>query len=225
MQGSATRWEAFRARIPAPVGEFLARRGQLLLNLIVCFGLAHWVVVYTLPAWYTGQVDFVDTAFLVHNFILLVLVLVRTPHRAVDRNFLHQTVAMTAFFSGLAFQDVANPSPLLRHLALGIISFALVLGIATLLNLGRSFGILIALRQVKTGGLYRLVRHPMYLSDIVWKVGMLVKKPCWFNAAVCVVSVGCYAYRAILEERFLAQTPEYREYMQRVRCRFLPGIF
>jgi len=40
-----------------------------------------------------------------------------------------------------------------------------------------------------------------------------------------VLAIACYVWRAILEERFLCQYPEYREYMKKVRYRFVPGVF
>ncbi len=106
-----------------------------------------------------------------------------------------------------------------------VIGAAVVLGTLALLNLGRSFGILVAVRKIKTDWLYSVVRHPMYLTDIVWKIGMLLFLPYWLNAVVMVFAVGCYVWRAIIEERFLCQFPEYRQYMQKVRYRFIPGIF
>jgi protein-S-isoprenylcysteine O-methyltransferase Ste14 len=100
-----------------------------------------------------------------------------------------------------------------------------VLGAVCLLNLGRSFGILIALREVKTGGLYSVVRHPMYGTDILLRIGFLVSHLNWRTAAVFVLSTACYVYRAFLEERFLSQGAEYREYVRRVPYRFLPRVY
>jgi protein-S-isoprenylcysteine O-methyltransferase Ste14 len=99
-----------------------------------------------------------------------------------------------------------------------------VLGVATLLNLGRSFGILIAFRGLKSDGLYRMVRHPMYATDILLRIGFLINHTNLFTVIVFIISTGCYVYRAILEERFLIRTPGYREYMQRVKYRFIPFV-
>jgi protein-S-isoprenylcysteine O-methyltransferase Ste14 len=64
----------------------------------------------------------------------------------------------------------------------------------------------------------------MYATDILWRVGIALKNPCMVNFVIFLLSSGCYVYRAILEERYLSRWPEYREYMQKVRHRFLPGI-
>ena len=49
--------------------------------------------------------------------------------------------------------------------------------------------------------------------------------PTLLTALIVAASGLCYVYRALQEEKFLAQWPEYREYMARVRYRFVPGIW
>jgi protein-S-isoprenylcysteine O-methyltransferase Ste14 len=107
-----------------------------------------------------------------------------------------------------------------------LLLIANLLGLVTLFNLGTSFGILIACRQVKTGGLYRYLRHPMYATDILLRIGYLIGHRTLLTVSLFVLSTACYVWRAILEERFLAaQGPAYRAYLARVRYRFIPGVF
>ena len=65
----------------------------------------------------------------------------------------------------------------------------------------------------------------MYFTDVLFKIGMFLKMPSWGNTVVLALGVACYVYRAMLEEKFLSQSLDYREYMKRVRYRLLPGIF
>jgi protein-S-isoprenylcysteine O-methyltransferase Ste14 len=118
----------------------------------------------------------------------------------------------------------ATGSLVAKQISQVVIFCANVLGVATLLNLGRSFGILIAFRELKSYGLYGRVRHPMYATDILLRIGFLINHFNLFTVLVFIISTGCYVYRAILEERFLIQQPEYREYMNRVRYRFIPFV-
>jgi protein-S-isoprenylcysteine O-methyltransferase Ste14 len=206
--------------------QFWQRHKATLINWGAFLSIGAWIAWYTWDKWRGGELlNFVQLAFLAHNLIWLVIFLVRRPHLAVDTNLFHQAVALAAFYSGLAFTGKGTPDPLLRVASQVVIGAAIVLGTLALLNLGRSFGILIAARKIKTDWLYSVVRHPMYLTDIVWKVGMLLYLPYLPNVAVLAISVGCYVYRAILEERFLCQFEEYRQYMKRVRYRFVPGVF
>jgi protein-S-isoprenylcysteine O-methyltransferase Ste14 len=205
---------------------FPEKHKHLLINLGAFLSIGAWIAWYTWSKWQQKELlNFVQMAFLIHNIIWLVIFLVRQPHVAVDLNVFHQAVALAAFYSGLAFQGKATDNPALRTASQIVIGVAVVLGTLALLNLGRSFGILIAARKIKTDWLYSVVRHPMYLTDIIWKVGMLLFLPYLVNVAVMVFAVGCYVWRAVLEERFLSRFPEYQEYKKRVRYRFVPGIF
>ena len=49
-----------------------------------------------------------------------------------------------------------------------VMCVALVVSLGAFLSLGRSWGIIPANRGVKTGGLYRVVRHPIYASYVIF---------------------------------------------------------
>ncbi len=208
------------------MNDFINRHKHLLINLGAFLSIGAWIAWYTWCRWRDGELlNFVQIAFLIHNVIWLVIFLVRRPHVAVDTNLFHQAVALAAFYSGLAFGGRPTEDPILRTCSQAVIGLAVVLGTGALLNLGRSFGILIAARKITTDWMYSIVRHPMYLTDILWKVGMLLFLPYLWNAAMLAFATACYVYRAVLEERFLCRFPEYREYMTKVRYRFIPGVF
>ena len=200
--------------------------GQLVVNWVVFLGIGRWIAVKAWDWYKAGELfHFVEFTFLLHILVLLVLVVIRTRHLEIDRNIFHQLVALAAFFSGLGIGGQKATSEVLIWSARTVTFIALVLGILSQLNLGRSFGILIARRRIRTDWLYRIVRHPMYVTDILFLIGMILKMPSWLNAAVLAFGVGCYVYRARLEEKFLSQNEEYREYMKRVRYRFVPWVF
>lgn len=205
---------------------FIKRHRHALVNVYVFLNIASWVGWQTWKTWAEGKLGYVEVAFAIQNLIFLTLILIRHPPRSLDRNVAHQAVALLAFFSGLAFIGQAPTGRATALAVSGGVTFAAnLLGAVSLVNLGRSFGILIARRPVKTGGLYGWVRHPMYGTDILLRIGFAVGH---FNTMTCVLLVlssACYVYRAILEERFLAEDPEYRRYMERVRYRFVPFAF
>ncbi|MBF0107080.1 MAG: isoprenylcysteine carboxylmethyltransferase family protein [Deltaproteobacteria bacterium] len=172
------------------------------------------------------QIDYVGVSFVIQNFIFAGLLLIRRQHQAVNKNIWDQTVALIAFCSGALIMDQPNEATGLALTASQIVTFmANVLGALCMLNLGRSFGILIALRKVVSTGVYGVVRHPMYLSDILLRVGFLVSHFNLFTFCVVAGSSLFYVYRALLEERFLKQEHAYAAYMQRVKYRFIPFVF
>ena len=164
--------------------------------------------------------------FTLQNILLITLILVRWEHKGIDKSILNQSVAFIAFLSGAAFMgQPASGGPMAMSVSRFVVFLANILGIITMLNLGRSFGIMIAFRRVKTGGLYSLVRHPMYGTDILLRIGFIISHLNWFTGAVFIVSTSLYVYRAILEERFLVLQPGYQQYMKKVKYRFIPFIF
>ena len=93
------------------------------------------------------------------------------------------------------------------------------------LSLRRSFGILPADRGIKAGGLYRLVRHPMYLGYFLVQLGLLLSGPGLWNIAVIALCWVCILLRIAAEERVLALNAEYRAFQERTRYRLLPGLY
>ena len=83
-------------------------------------------------------------------------------------------------------------------------------------SLGRCFGLAPEARGLVTSGAYRLVRHPLYLGELVAALGALL--PVLAPPATLIFSLFCLcqAARAVLEERALtAAFPEYAEYRRR----------
>jgi protein-S-isoprenylcysteine O-methyltransferase Ste14 len=206
--------------------SFLHTHGQRLFDLYLFLSFGGWFVWNTYQILLENRLNLVEGSFIISNFIFVFLFLVRKPQRAINTSICDQTIALIAFCSGAAL--IGRPptgGAFTMLLADTIIIIANILGIATLLNLGKSFGILIACREVKVTGLYSIIRHPMYFTDILLRVGYIVSHFDLVSLLIFIGSTACYIYRAILEERFLAAQPEYAAYMQVVRYRFIPYIF
>lgn len=204
----------------------VGRYGQLAINIVLFAVFCAGVADQTRTAWKHGRLNYVEIAFVLQNLIMVAFILVRRDPKAVDRSAFRQLVALIAFFSGAAMMGQPSAGGAAATVASELVTFAAnVLGALTLLNLGRSFGILIAFRKVKTTWLYGIVRHPMYGTDILLRIGFLIGHASLYTAAVVALSSAAYVYRAILEERFLSRQPEYRSYMERVRYRFVPFVF
>ncbi|MBF0408016.1 MAG: isoprenylcysteine carboxylmethyltransferase family protein [Candidatus Riflebacteria bacterium] len=206
--------------------ELFEKHGQMIINLILFVSFARFFAIQAIESYRNNEFGITEGIWVVHNIILTVIILIRKKHVSVQSNYLHQTVALAAFFSG-AFLDlkIAASHDWQLYVSNIILFISVIAGMITLLNLGKSFGILIAVREVKTNGLYSIVRHPMYGTDILMRFGIIFRHPSVLNLLIGIISTLIYVWRAILEERFLSQFPEYKEYMERVRYRFIPGIF
>ena len=106
-----------------------------------------------------------------------------------------------------------------------ISAFGLLVVIAGKLSLGRSFGLMPANRGIVSTGLYRVVRHPIYLGYLVTHVAFVAANPTLWNVLLLATADVALMARAVCEERTLARDEAYRDYQQVVRWRVLPGVF
>jgi len=106
-------------------------------------------------------------------------------------------------------------------LAAGFVGYALTLW--SLLALGPCFGIGPADRGLAKTGPYRLVRHPMYLGELLFRAAAAFLAPDWLAALLLVLAlllIQCM--RIVREERILGG---YTAYQNDVRWRLLPGVW
>jgi len=90
--------------------------------------------------------------------------------------------------------------------------------------LGRCFGLFPEVRGLVTSGPYRVVRHPVYLGEIVSAGGLLLVKPNAVIVLIFLIFVALQYWRTTFEERALSRVfpRQYAAYAQRV-SRFVPG--
>ena len=75
------------------------------------------------------------------------------------------------------------------------------------------------------GGPYHLMRHPIYLGEMLAGFGLVLPTLLSWDAAVFAVFIGAQLARTIFEERMLAATyPQYEAYAGRT-SRLIPYIF
>src|SRR5262249_23130787 len=127
---------------------------------------------------------------------------------------------VTLFARPIAHPD-AGPAAIWEIVQL----IGLAIAVSGLGMLGRSFGLVAANRGIKTGGMYRFVRHPMYLGSVITFVGYAAENPSPVNIALLVIAVVSQLIRIGEEERTLRQDERYREYMAAVRYRLIPGLY
>lgn len=152
------------------------------------------------------------------------LFLVRRRATIVSVNWLAWVAAPIGSFAML----LARPSggSTLQVILGEAMQFAgVAIAFASLVTLRRSFGLVAAHREVKTQGIYRLVRHPAYAGYFVVYCGYVLENPSIRNAVLLVLSTAFQMLRILEEERILQHVPAYRDYCHNVRYRIVPLIY
>lgn len=103
--------------------------------------------------------------------------------------------------------------------------FGVVMQILSLVSLNRSFGLLPALRGVKSSGMYAWVRHPLYAAYVIIFLGYLVNNQSLNNAAVILFGIAFLVMRIHYEEQLLMQEADYKHYVNRTRWRLIPTVW
>jgi protein-S-isoprenylcysteine O-methyltransferase Ste14 len=188
----------------------------LLVALFVVFAYAnfhHWQS--------TGRPSGLGTTLL--EGLAAFLFLVRRPPRAVSLRSLAWVAAPIGSFAML----LARPhgGGLAPVAAEGLQLAGLLLALASLGMLGRSFGLVAANRGVKTAGPYGLVRHPAYAGYLVTYAAYVAENPSLRNVALLCLSTVLQLVRIREEERLLTRDSVYERYRARVRYRLIPLLY
>jgi protein-S-isoprenylcysteine O-methyltransferase Ste14 len=161
-----------------------------------------------------------------------VLYLTRPQPKARDGRL----VARGAAFAGTLMQLVVGAfigaGPLLYALPPMVASVSVVVSIGSftgaiwsLAYLRRSLSIIPEARRLATGGPYRIVRHPLYLFEIMAAVAVLSSSLGVISSLSFIGFVAMQMTRARFEERLLASAfPEYADYARRTR-RLIPFVW
>ena len=162
-------------------------------------------------------------AVLIADGTILAFLLVRRPTEGISLRLADWLVAVVGTATSLLIRPVTPPID--ADIGLLLMLLGTGLAVAAKLSLRRSFGLVAANRGVKVGGLYGLVRHPMYIGYMISHIGTLLILPSLWNLGVYAISWTALVLRIGAEERLLRQDAQYDVYCRRVRFRLVPGLY
>lgn len=187
------------------------------------------ILILMLWGWLVYRVELSDNPLapllLISETTVMVFVLLRRPTEAISIKPGDWLLAVTATGIPMLITPVDAALPGMAAAGVVLVLYGNLFQFAAKLSLRRSFGIAPANRGIKIGGLYRLVRHPMYSGYLFAHIGILLLMPSLFNLAVYTVSWSAQIFRLLAEERLLLEDPDYRAYAERIRWRLIPGLF
>jgi len=192
---------------------FVSIAAYLLLNYVSTF-LTHaeTMLVVVREAFFTAYL-----------LIALTFLAIRNNARAFASRKRDYAYAILGLGSPLLFQLTPRVGPL--YVGVSLEFLGLILVVTAFLSLNRSFGVAPENRGVKTGGVYKFVRHPMYLGYILTETGYVVENASVFNLFILTASVLFLILRLLAEERLLQEDQAYRSYARKTKWRLLPLLF
>jgi len=206
---------------PAAPGAW-RRRGSMVQDAILVCVSALFLFIHAqrvLEGVYTS------IPFAVEQLILTGLFLVRRRSQDTSRRPIDWVVATVGGWGPLLMRPTGGAAESVEAAGTIVQVGGLLLVFAGFLSLGRSFGVVAANRGVKTGGMYRLVRHPIYFAHTVTLTGFLMVNPSPLNWILCAAISIAQVTRLLAEERVLLKSSDYRDYASKVRWRLVPGLF
>jgi protein-S-isoprenylcysteine O-methyltransferase Ste14 len=198
------------------------RRLLDLAEQIAVLALYCWLVYRLWPAEFSAS-NWYPLLILLSEGLVVFLLVIRRPTERISTHWRDWALAAGGTFLVLLI-DQGGP-PLIGPLGVFLMLAGLLIHLGAKLSLLRSFGLVAANRGVKVGGLYRLVRHPMYAGYMLSHLGFLLVSPSLWNAAIYVIAWAFLIARIYAEEKVLGADPAYQHFKTRVRYRLVPGLF
>jgi len=195
--------------------------GDFLLFGVTAVELAILVVL-------TPIFTYVDYIYISQHLIVLGLALTRrTP---VTCDYSRRSAAAVVVSYAYPYAQIVylgwNPGEAVSPDAgLVLVTIAALLSLASLVSLGKSFGILPASRGLVNYGVYRLVRHPMYGAYVLSDVGYILQESNVGSLLLVFAGWASLIYRIHAEERILRRDDGWTPYVACVPYRLFPGLW
>lgn len=176
----------------------------------------------------TPTFTIVDWIYVLQHLLVLGVALTRWPPKVQDISLPSSASVVVAYsypYAQVIYLRWVPGDPAWPTAGLVLVVLAACLSLASLISLGRRFGVFPALRDLQTRGPYRLVRHPMYLAYVLADIGYNLQE--WNSGTVLLVIAGWASllYRIHAEERILSHDAGWSTYAASVRHRLIPGLW
>jgi protein-S-isoprenylcysteine O-methyltransferase Ste14 len=160
-------------------------------------------------------------------FLLAIMAVVRERARGKARGVEPRISALVGTF--LVYAVALFPR---RELSVGgeiaattLILVGTALAVYALTQLGRSFSVMAEARRLVTSGVYRIVRHPLYVAEEIAVIGLVIQFLSYQTLLLVAVHLGFQLRRMRNEEAILISTfPEYCAYKEKT-ARLIPGVY
>jgi protein-S-isoprenylcysteine O-methyltransferase Ste14 len=169
-----------------------------------------------------------DWIYVSGHLLVMWIAFTRLAPKVQDLAFPSSLAVLVAYaypYAQVAYLRWAPGIPAWPEVGLVLVMLGACLSFASLLSLGRWFGVWPALRGLETRGPYRFVRHPMYLGYVLADIGYNLYEYNFGTVLLVISGWASLIYRIRAEERMLSQDAGWSSYVASVRYRLLPGLW
>ena len=176
----------------------------------------------------TSTFTIADWIYVSAHLLVLGIALTRPPTEVRDHSLPSSIAVIVAYaypYAQVMYLRWVPGNPAWPACGLVLVTLGACLSLASLLSLGRWFGVWPALRGLSTRGPYRLVRHPMYLAYVLADIGYNLYEYNFGTAVLVITGWASLLYRIFAEERILSHDVGWSRYVALVRYRLIPGLW
>ncbi len=132
-------------------------------------------------------------------------------------------VALGGTVAPLLFRPAADDSDFPVGLAMQVAAATMQIFLISTLSQGCESNL--ARRGISRDGLYRFVRHPLYMTYLFSQYGYVLNHSTFYNLFICALAIFFQVLRINEEERLLLSDEEFQAYVEQTRWRLIPGVF
>jgi len=161
------------------------------------------------------------------TLILVGTMIIRRPPKRVTPNPWYWLLAFVAtYWQFLVLSLLQQGRPVVANWITNIIAISgLFIVIWARFSLGRNIGFVPAQRELVRHGAYAFMRHPVYTGGLLTSLAFLLRAYSPQNLMLLALGVFWFIpVKSMVEENFLRADPQYAEYMQHVRARWIPFL-
>lgn len=162
----------------------------------------------------------------VFYLMLALLILTRGPAKAQAEGLLPRIAAFVGTYWPWTITFFPKTEGTLPNLVSTIcVLIGMIMILATVRHLGRSFSLVPQARSVVQTGPYRWIKHPLYLSEEIVFLGVVLQHLSWMTVGLLILHICIQVWRIHYEEDVLRRTlPEYSSY-EASRWRLIPYVW
>jgi protein-S-isoprenylcysteine O-methyltransferase Ste14 len=135
-------------------------------------------------------------------------------------------IVISAYLENKFFQH--NPVPIVRTISIILFVCGLLVLMLALLSFRQRITpnpVPLEHAQLRTGGIYSVIRHPMYAFALLFAVGYTLIFPAYYSLLINIIVIIFLVYKIRFEEKQLIQKfPQYTEYQKHTN-KLIPYLY